>query len=336
MNKILIIDPGKGWGHFISKMYCYQELAERLSCKIIFLTKKSTQAGHYLNLSSFCEEVVYLDEPKKGLKNIFKNIKSFFRNIKTINELNFEKCFIFHPSVRYLLIAKFSKAKYIWGLGLKYQNIFLRKDRKLYDSFFSKTIRDDKEALESVKKIASLKKINFRPLLSYKHDSRDTVGIIIAASGNEKRWALKNYFKVINFFIERNYNKFLIISGTDQSKEELLIKEKFNDKIEIIFTSNKKIADVIPYLRRCKFCVGNDTGFSHLSVNLDIETVIIHGDCPPQSYSNLINHIDIDKDVPRSAMSIHTITADKVLKELSNFLDRRDGRVVEGARLESV
>ena len=328
MNKILIIDPGKGWGHFISKMYCYQELAERLSCKIIFLTKKSTQAGHYLSSSSFCEEVIYLDEPKKGLKNIFENIKSFIRNIKNINELNFEKCFIFHPSVRYLFIAKFSKAKYIWGLGLKYQFFFLKKDRKLYNSFFSKSISDDKEALEFVKKITSIKKINFRPLLSLKHDSRDTVGIIIAASGNEKRWALKNYFKVINFLIERGYSKFLIISGIDQSKEELLIKENFNDKIEMIFTSNKKIADVIPYLRRCKFCIGNDTGFSHLSVNLDIETVIIYGDCPPQSYSNLINHIDIDKNVPRTATSIHTITEDKVLKELSNFLDRRDGRVV--------
>ena len=83
MNKILIIDPGKGWGHFISKMYCYQELAERLSCKIIFLTKKSTQAGHYLNLSSFCEEVVYLDEPKKGLK-IFLKILNHFLEISKL------------------------------------------------------------------------------------------------------------------------------------------------------------------------------------------------------------------------------------------------------------
>ena len=41
MNKILVIDPGKGWGQFVSKMYCYQKLANHLNSRIIFLTKKS-------------------------------------------------------------------------------------------------------------------------------------------------------------------------------------------------------------------------------------------------------------------------------------------------------
>lgn len=40
MGKILIIDPGKGWGHFVSKMYCYQEVAKFFNNKIYFLTKK--------------------------------------------------------------------------------------------------------------------------------------------------------------------------------------------------------------------------------------------------------------------------------------------------------
>ena len=154
------------------------------------------------------------------------------------------------------------------------------------------------------------------------------MGIIIAASGNEKRWSISNYLTVINFLKERNYNKFLIISGLDQSKEENLIKEKFKDTLEIIFTSNKKIKDVIPYLKKCKFCVGNDTGFAHLSINLDIETVIIHGDCPPQYYSSLIRHVDIDPSVTRSSVSIHTIKTEKVLNELEIFLKRRGGRVV--------
>ena len=165
---------------------------------------------------------------------------------------------------------------------------------------------------------------------------RYTVGIIIAASGNEKRWSIENYLKVIQFLKEKNYKKFLIISGLDQSKDEYLIKEKFRDSIDIVFTSDKKIEDVIPYLKRCKFCIGNDTGFAHLSVNLDIETIVIQGDCPPQNYSVLLKHIDIEPSVTRSPISIHTIEAEKVLNELSNFLNRRGGRVVEGARLESV
>ena len=42
MNKILIIDPGKGWGHFVSKMYCYQKLANHLNVKIITGEKGDT------------------------------------------------------------------------------------------------------------------------------------------------------------------------------------------------------------------------------------------------------------------------------------------------------
>ena len=335
MNRILIIDPGKGWGQFVSKMYCFQKLAEYQNSKIIFLTKRSTQAEYYLRDTSFCDEVIYLNEPKKGIKNIINNIKSLLENINKINKFNFKACYVFHPSLRYLFIAKFSNIREIWGLGFKFQNFFLKKNKKLYLSFFAKT-KGDNEALEFVKKITNASKIDYKPLSSIENSLRDTVGIIIAASGNEKRWSIKNYLKVIKFLKEKNYKKFLIISGLDQSKEEELINENFRDTIDITFTADKKINDVIPYLKRCKFCIGNDTGFSHLSVNLDIETMVIQGDCPPQTYSKLLKHIDIEPDVTRSSTSIHTIKAEKVLDELSNFLNRRGGRVVEGARLESV
>ena len=335
MNRILIIDPGKGWGQFVSKMYCFQKLAEYQNSKIVFLTKRSTQAEYYLRDTTFCDEVIYLNEPRKGIKNIINNIQSSLENINKINKFNFKACYVFHPSLRYLFIAKFSNIREIWGLGFKFQNFFLEKNKKLYLSFFAKT-KGDNEALEFVKKITNASKIDYKPLSSKENSLRDTVGIIIAASGNEKRWSIKNYLKVIKFLKEKNYKKFLIISGLDQSKEEELINENFRDTIDVTFTADKKINDVIPYLKRCKFCIGNDTGFSHLSVNLDIETMVIQGDCPPQTYSKLLKHIDIEPDVTRSSTSIHTIKAEKVLDELSNFLNRRGGRVVEGARLESV
>ena len=335
MSRILIIDPGKGWGQFVSKMYCFQKLSEHQNSKVVFLTKKSTQAEYYLENTSFCEKVIYLDQPKKGIGHIINNIKSLINNINEINKFNFKACYVFHPSLRYLLIANFSNIKEIWGLGFKFQNFFLKRNKKLYLSFFAKT-KGDNEALEFVKKITNTSKIDYKPLSSEENSLRDTVGIIIAASGNEKRWSINNYLKVIKFLKEKNYKKFLIISGLDQSKEEELINENFRDTIDTTFTADKKINDVIPYLKRCKFCIGNDTGFSHLSVNLDIETMVIQGDCPPQTYSKLLKHIDIDSNVTRSSTSIHTIKAEKVLDELSNFLNRRGGRVVEGARLESV
>ena len=319
MNKILIIDPGKGWGHFVSKMYCYQKLAEHLNSKIIFLTKKSTQATYYLETSFFCEEVIYLEEPKKGIKNIINNLKSSLKNIDKINKYNFEACYVFHPSMRYLFIANFSNIKNIWGLGFKLQSFFLNKDKKFYSSFFSKP-KGDNETLEFVKKITNSIKIDYKPLSSMHSSLRDTVGIIIAASGYEKRWPIKNYLKVIQFLKEKNFKKFLIISGLDQSQDEKLINDEFINNTDIIFTSDKKINDVIPFLKKCIFCVGNDTGFAHLSVNLDIETFVIHGDCLPQNYTALLKHVDIETDVMRSSKSIHSIKTEKVLNKLAKFL----------------
>ena len=230
----------------------------------------------------------------------------------------------------------FPNIKIIWGLGLKFQNFFLNRDKKLYKSFFSQTVKNDKETLEFVKKITNNKNINFKPILRKNKIQKDTVGIIIAASGIEKRWQISNYIEIINFLKKENFKKFLIISGMDQADDERIIKDKFNNELEFIFSSDKKIKDIIPYLKSCKFCVGNDTGFSHLSVNFDIETVIIYGDCPPQNYSNLIYNVDIHESVIRSATSIHSIKFDKVTKEILKLLNRRGGRVVEGARLESV
>ena len=180
MNRILIIDPGKGWGQFVSKMYCFQKLAEYQNSKIIFLTKRSTQAEYYLRDTKFCDEVIYLNEPRKGIKNIINNIQSLLENINKINKFNFKACYVFHPSLRYLFIAKFSNIREIWGLGFKFQNFFLKKNKKFYSNFFSKT-QGDNETLESVKKITNASKIDYKPLSSKENSSRDTIGIIIAA-----------------------------------------------------------------------------------------------------------------------------------------------------------
>ena len=82
--------------------------------------------------------------------------------------------------------------------------------------------------------------------------------------------------------------------------------------------SEKKIDDVIPYIKKCKFYVGNDTGFAHLFVNYGILSNIIYGAAGaiPQFYSNQINAIDIKQNIKRSYTSIKTIKVEDVLKKI--------------------
>lgn len=321
LNKILVIDPGKGWGHFVSKMYCYKKLAYSLKSKIIFLTKSSTQAKAYLKDTNFCEDVIYFEETKRGFFGIINKIKSTYDLIKLIKSTSCEHCFIFHPSLRYLLAAKLSNIKKIWCLGLRFQSLFIKKKFRLYDNFFSKTIPNDFEAYEFVKKICKINNFKFQPLYRPSKKTRDLVGIIIAASGFQKRWKIKNYIEIINFLHLKGYENFLIVSGIDQLNDEKIITNYFKKKnIKIITSAEKKINEVIPFLKRCKFSIGNDTGFSHLSINFNIETLVIYGDCSPQYYSSKIVHIDIESNINRSSSSIHTITTNKVLEKLANFL----------------
>ena len=143
------------------------------------------------------------------------------------------------------------------------------------------------------------------------------IAIGIACSEKERRWSIDNYIELVKYLLKKNYNNFLIISGKNQTNEEENIKEKLNNNnANFIFTSKKKISDVIPDILKCKFYVGNDTGFAHLFVNYGINSYIIYGDCVPQYYSKSINIIDKDEDIERSDNSINTITLDKVIESL--------------------
>ena len=172
------------------------------------------------------------------------------------------------------------------------------------------------EASNFVEKLFNLNKLKFKPMNNFSEDKNLLVGIGIAASELEKRWSKENYLRVIKH-LSKKHKSFLIISGMDQKKDEKYIKENLsNYEVEIIFTSDKKIFEVIPYLLKCKFYIGNDTGFSHLSVNFGIKSYIIYSTSPPQYYSDSIKVIDIDKNIKRSDKCIHTISADKVIESL--------------------
>jgi heptosyltransferase-2 len=316
MKNILIMDPGKGWGHFVSKIYSFRALSENLNNEVIILTKETTQAKSYLKNEKFCKEILYLKDSRGGIKHIYNNILENIRLFNKLKKLNIDSCYIFHPSVRWVFLAYLSRIKKIFAIGYKYQNFFIKKERRLYRSFFSKTVLYDMEASNFVEKLFNLKKLDFKPMNNFSENKNSLIGIGIAASEIEKRWPKENYLKIIRY-LSKKYSSFLIVSGIDQKNDEEYLKENLaNDKVKITFTSDKNISEVIPYLLKCKFYIGNDTGFSHLSVNFGIKSHIIYSTSPPQYYSDSISVIDIDENIKRSDECVHTISVDKVIKKL--------------------
>ena len=316
-HNVGILAPGKGWGNFVSYISCFKAISKARNTNIFLITKEFSSAKSYLEDQEFVKEFYEIPNNKRGF---LKSVKYAYKLYKVLLRAKLDEIFIFHSSVTLVLICYLANIKNIYAPGIRYQNFFLKKKNKLYENFFSKIIDPVEETKNLTKKILKIDKIDFLPLEHNTTIDEKLAGICIACSGQEKQWGVENYIELINFLIKNNYNKFLLLSGIDQSNLEKIIVRNFSKPIEFIYTSSKTIGEVIPYLKKCKFVIGNDTGFSHLSVAYNKKTFVILGDCPPHSYSNLILPIDKDDAVKRSIDSIKTIKLEKVLNYLKNHL----------------
>lgn len=316
-HNIGILAPGKGWGNFVSYISCFKTISRVRNKKIILITKEFSSAKSYLQDQDFVKEFHQIPDNKRG---VLKTIKYIIKLYQILSKSRLDEIFIFHPSLTLVVISYLANIKNIYAPGIRYQNFFLNKKNKLYKNFFSQNIEAVEETKSLTKKILKINNIEFIPLKYNSKIDEKLVGICIACSGSEKQWGEKNYIKLINFLIKNQYNKFLLLSGKDQSNLENEIISNYSGQIKFIDTSKKSIGEVIPDLKKCNFVIGNDTGFSHLSVAYSKKTYVILGDCPPHTYSNLIIAIDKDEDIERSIDSIKTIKLKKVLKYLDENL----------------
>ncbi len=313
-----ILAPGKGWGNFVSYISCFKTISRVRNKKIILVTKEFSSAKSYLEDQDFVKEFHVIPDNKRGF---FKTIKYIIKLYQILSKSRLDEIFIFHPSLTLVIVSYLANIKNIYAPGIRYQNFFLNKKNKLYENFFSKSIDSVEETKSLTKKILKINKIEFIPLQYNVTIDEKLVGICIACSGSEKQWGKENYIRLINFLIENHYNKFLLLSGKDQSNLENSIINNFSNQIKFIDSSKKSIGEVIPDLKKCNFVIGNDTGFSHLSVAYNKKTYVILGDCPPHNYSNLITTIDKDENIERSIDSIKSIKLDKVLKYLNKSMN---------------
>jgi len=321
-KKQIVIAPGKGMGNFISMLGCFQTISKKINKKITILTKKNTSAKMYLNDQIFCEEIIYIDESKRGLLNIYYNFHIFLKLVKLLKSLNTEQLYVLHPSKKYVLAGVLARIKKIYAPGYRYQSFFLKKESKYYSNFFCKALDPLIESQELIKKIFKIKSLESGLLKFKKLVSKNYVAICIATSGFEKQWGIENYLKVFEYLIHKGKNNFIILSGKDQYKIEndlfLSVTKKYGN-INILKTSEKKMDYIYKILKEADYYIGNDTGISHLAVAMGLHSIIIHGDCPPHNYSNLIHAIDNDKKI-RSKTSIKKILFQKVKNKIDEIL----------------
>jgi len=279
MKKTIIFVRSIGIGDLIILLANIHAISRKINNKVTVVAQKNTHANFILQNDPHIEEVIILDK---------KEIKGFFNIIKKIKPKKFDQSYIFSDSIRLYLISKLS------GIKDSFHYKFFSKKGK---NFF-KTAKEFTEKTLKVK-IESRSKIYFNK--DEKESAKKKYGITdetknlicgISASGPTKRWPIDNYIELFENLNSKFKCRFFLAAGPN---DEDLIKKIMNSSIgkNCISFSKMTIAQTIPIIVSCKFCISNDTGFAHLSAGLGLKTLMLFIDSPPAAYGLYNRNISI-------------------------------------------
>jgi len=323
-NAICVVAPRKGMGDCISFFGIFKTINKHSKKKIILVTVDNTSAKKIFKYEKIFKKIIYFEQSNKNFFSIILSYLKIFRALSLAKSQGANEVIILHQSIKYILISKILGFKTIEAPGQKFQRFFLRKNR-VYKNYSSQKLSPIDESKYLVKKIFSISNIENNNFIFNLTKTKKYVAIAIATSGPEKFWILENYIKVINYFFEKGFKYFLLLSGKNQSDLESIICNSFNLKnINFIRTSNSTIEKIIPYLKITKIYFGNDTGFSHLTAGYQVPSIVIYGNCEPfNDYSKFIYPI-----VPQNKIftdnSIKKISFGYVKNKINIFLKKNN------------
>ena len=260
-KKILIIQLRPGLGDLCMFLPRCHEIAEQnKGYKIYLLTKQNTKAEQVLKYDPFISKIIFIDENKK--KRTLLSLYRLFKNEK------FSKVYSYQYGPKYLKYLFFSKIT-----GVKdyfYYGIFKKKEDMIQRSIIAN------------EKWLNIKIKNFSGKIFYpppKEKYSNSVVIGIGASGDNKRWPLENFIKIIQELKKLRFEKFILAGG----KGERHISEKIISQLAFINFINMEdfnVEQCIEEISKCEIFLGNDTGFMHVSACLGLRTYCLYGDTP--------------------------------------------------------
>jgi len=323
-NAICVVAPRKGMGDCVSFFGIFKTINKYSKKKIILVTVENTSAKKIFKSEKIFKKIIYFEQSNKNYFSIILSYLNIFKALSLAKSLGVNEVIILHQSIKYILISKILGFKTIEAPGQKFQRFFLKKNR-VYKNLSSKKLLPIDESKHLVKKIFSVSNIENNNFILNKKKIKKYIAIAIATSGPQKFWNLDNYIRVIDYFFERGFKYFLLLSGKNQSILESNICNSFNLKnINFIRTSNLTIEKIIPYLKKTKIYFGNDTGFSHLTAGYQIPSIVIYGDCEPfNDYSKFIYPI-VPKNKIFTNRSIKKISFEHVKNKINIYLKKNN------------
>jgi len=305
--KILCINVRKGIGDQIIFLPFLHAISRKFKVPISLLAKENSKAKELFSEDDLIDEVINLEKNMDGIKGIF-------RLSKEIKKRSFDKIFIFNSSLRYNIVARLAGIR-----SINQYPLFLKKDNIIHSAkVFTEDITNKVITTEPYLKI---KKENMQLDKNVKH-----ICLGVSASGATKRWDIKNYIKLANEISKKMNCKFYVAGGKNDMN---LINEFKNSCIEKnIFSFEKmNIKQTLNYISNCDLYIGNDTGWAHLSVALNIKALTIFCDSPVAAYGSYSSKmITVEPDGIKKGTTKHNtlgkdkISFERVLKKTIDIL----------------
>ena len=262
--KVLIIQAKMGVGDMIIYLPYIHAISKKYKRSVSVLVKDSSRAKDLLAEDNHINEIINLEKNMDGIKGMFKLSKE-------LKKRNFDKIFIFNSSLRYNLVARLSGIKSIYQYPL-----FRSKDNIVLSAkIFTEDIINE---VVSTEPNLIIKKTDNNLDRSFKN-----ICLGISASGPTKRWDINNYIKLAEKINKKIKCKFYIAGG----KNDIDLINKFKNssvgKNSLSF-EKMNIKETLQYISGCDLYIGNDTGWAHISVALNIKALTIFCDSPVSAY----------------------------------------------------
>ncbi len=264
--KVLIIQAKMGIGDMIIYLPYIHAISKKYKRSVSILVKDSSRAKELLAEDNHINEIINLEKNMDGMKGIFKLSKE-------LKKRNFDKIFIFNSSLRYNLIARLIGIKSIYQYPL-----FRSKDNIVLSAKIFTEDVTNKVVLTEPNLIIKKKDNNLDR--NFKH-----ICLGVSASGPTKRWDINNYIKLAEKINEKIKCKFYLAGG----KNDIDLINKFKNssvgKGSLSF-EKMNIKETLQYISDCDLYIGNDTGWAHISVALNVKALTIFCDSPVSAYGS--------------------------------------------------
>ncbi len=318
--KILAVQNRMGIGDTVIFLPFIKALYKKYNSPISLLVKESSKADQYLNETKYIDKIIILERDQKN-NNRHDGFLGSFNLIKDLRTYNFDKIFIFNSSLRFNLIAKFSNIPEVFQYPLfnKNKQHIVNTPKKFMKDKLNIDFFDDPEIHVDSKLVADTSK----KFLINKEESNVLLGI--GGSGPTKRVPANIFLKFMTKLIKKKKCKFFLATGKNINEQKIL-NEILNSEMKkfCIPLDNLSIKEILPIIKNCDISICNDTGFSHLSAALGIETITLMADTPLiyGNYSSKMTPIipDGEIDVSHDTLGKDRINPEKVLKKIIEII----------------